>query len=292
MKYLDFWLSITILLQFISRSISAPYLERSSILAIIRNGDLDRMNAIIFETPVIIMKFEANLWILALKSFINDPAPTQTRFRILEILWENLQNKNEKDDGLTPLLCTVIFGNERTVKLVVGKSDIDDVDENENTALIHAIRLGFIDVVHILVENGADVNVTNLENETALHFACRLEDPVQRESVIKLLLENWAEVSSLYEPFKLNISKNEYEYDRKKFTNRRLEILNGLNAGKYDDNDENKYKYKLIRNYTMDEILILRLIKDKKMTEELYRMGIALALVAVFFASLSINTFH
>lgn len=300
MKYLDCWLSVTILLQLISRSFASPTLFRirnGQLLSAIRMGNLEQMQEIILETPDMIEKFEANFWIMALKGFTLNP--NEERFIILENLWGRLVNKNENQNGLTPLLCTIYFGNERAVQLVLGKSEIDAVDENGNTALIEAFRLGFIGIARTLIENGADVNIVNLDKETALHFACQLEDPVTRELGIKLLLENCAEVSSLYKSYQLNIL-NISRNNIKKITNRHLKMLN---EEKYDDDVadydyecfQNKSKLKLehIRNYNMDEILIMRLIMDKNMTEELesFKMGLAV-LATILFASVSAYTFN
>ena len=297
MKYLGCWLSITILLQLISRSFAAPTslkIRNGQLLSAIRTGNLEQMQDIILETPDMIEKFEANFWIMALKSFTFNP--NEERYLILENLWEGLANKNENQNGLTPLFCSVYFGNRWAVRLVLGKSDIDAVDQNGNTALIEAIRLGFIGIAEILIENGADVNIVNFEKETALHVACRLEDPVTRELGMKLLLENCAEVFLLYKPYQLKISRTEM----KKFKNLHKKILKRLNEEIYDDVSdvdykwfENKSKLKLeyIRNYNMDQILIMRLIMANKMTEEFFKMGLA-ALATIFFASVSAYTFH
>lgn len=270
MNLLDCWLSLTILFQLITSSLAAPpfpfvtRLRRGQIISAIRLGNVQEMEEIALEFPELIETFEVNFWMMALKSLTADV--NERRFRIFEILWVGLVDKYESKEGLTPLLCAVYFGNERAVELVLRKSDLDAVDEEGNTALIQAIRMGSIGIAQTLIENGAEVNINNIDNDTALHFACRLKNSRKRELAIKLLLDNWAEVSSLYKPFKLKFSR----CDIKKISDPNI----------------------LHQNFNMDELMLLRLIMDKKMMDELWALRLALKMIpaTLIFVSVSACT--
>jgi len=42
-----------------------------------------------------------------------------------------------------------------------------------NTPLHKAAQFGYISIIQLLIENGADVNASNNEGETALHYAMK-----------------------------------------------------------------------------------------------------------------------
>ncbi len=51
--------------------------------------------------------------------------------------------------------------------------DVDDTDNDGNTALIIAASLGKVNFIHFLIDHGADVNGKNYNGETALHRAAQ-----------------------------------------------------------------------------------------------------------------------
>lgn len=67
------------------------------------------------------------------------------------------------------LIAAVASGHIPTVKRIISKGvDINETDEDGNTALIWAASLGQTAIVKLLLENGADVNIRNNYNDTAL----------------------------------------------------------------------------------------------------------------------------
>lgn len=57
--------------------------------------------------------------------------------------------------------------------------------------ILHILFTGDSRLVRILIENGADVNLENGDNETALHIAT----VIGREEIVELLVKNNAEVN-------------------------------------------------------------------------------------------------
>ena len=74
------------------------------------------------------------------------------------------------------------------------KSLIETKDKENNTALILASKFGYIEVVKILIENGADINAKDNGGTTALMNASTEDDYINYE-ICKLLIENGANVN-------------------------------------------------------------------------------------------------
>lgn len=67
------------------------------------------------------------------------------------------------------LIAAVASGHVTSVKRLINKGiDINERDEDGNTALIWAASLGHTAIVKLLLKNGADVNIKNNYNHTAL----------------------------------------------------------------------------------------------------------------------------
>ena len=70
---------------------------------------------------------------------------------------------------------------------------INDADENGDTALMYAVQNNNIELVRLLLENGADVNIENEQAETALHYAAEQQVNLQ---ILELLLNRGADPNS------------------------------------------------------------------------------------------------
>lgn len=67
------------------------------------------------------------------------------------------------------LIAAVSSGHIPSVRRLINKGiDINERDEDGNTALIWAASLGYTTIVKLLLENGADVNIRNNYDRTAL----------------------------------------------------------------------------------------------------------------------------
>jgi len=112
--------------------------------------------------------------------------------KVFDLLLEHGANVNARDDeGVTVLMYAANMGNVRAAKILLENgANINDVSNAGQTALIIAAARGF-DIVNLLLEYGADVNVKGADNETALMSAVILGS----EDTIKILLDKGADVA-------------------------------------------------------------------------------------------------
>ena len=81
---------------------------------------------------------------------------------------ENTRDLNAEDDtGMIPIIYASSNGFIDIVKLLVDKGACVNV-ESDTVALIEASKYGYIDIVKFLVEKGADVDYESIESTTAL----------------------------------------------------------------------------------------------------------------------------
>ncbi|ESN91081.1 hypothetical protein HELRODRAFT_182236 [Helobdella robusta] len=100
-------------------------------------------------------------------------------------------HRKTEEDSRTIDMSSVMKQNNPEENL--GASLIQEVDEEGYTALHYAARYNQIDVMKLLVENGADVNVKQKQDEVCpLHLACRYNG----YDAVKFLLEQQAELNS------------------------------------------------------------------------------------------------
>lgn len=122
-----------------------------------------------------------------------------------DILWE------------TPLHIAVKVQNTQVLEYIIDQLKMDELTKNENTisdlingrntkgetSFFTAIRNGNLNIIRLLIKNGADVNVSNYEGETPLsiEYDKIIEKVYNKETtspsldLIKILLENDAAIS-------------------------------------------------------------------------------------------------
>ncbi|KAJ5106974.1 hypothetical protein N7456_003649 [Penicillium angulare] len=90
----------------------------------------------------------------------------------------------QDNDGWAPLHLSVVGGHPKTTRcLLESESDQDPSTEKENqirkqihkssAVLALATKANFVDIVHLLVDAGVDINYQDEQGETALHVAAR-----------------------------------------------------------------------------------------------------------------------
>jgi len=94
-----------------------------------------------------------------------------------------------KCDNMSAFLIAIFQNNLYIAKKIYKKMhNINDVDKNNNTALIIASKYGYIDIVKYLLQNGASINHQNKNKYTALIYAASYNHP----SIVEELINNYA----------------------------------------------------------------------------------------------------
>ncbi|XP_060576516.1 uncharacterized protein LOC132733823 isoform X21 [Ruditapes philippinarum] len=112
---------------------------------------------------------------------------------VVEALLEWNARVNVGDNqGKTPLMKAIECNQEKCVKLLLEhKVDINVTDKDKNTALHLAVKEGNTAMVALLVRYGAKVNVKNKDGRTPLILS--VQDPSKRDEPTRILLENGAD---------------------------------------------------------------------------------------------------
>lgn len=106
-------------------------------------------------------------------------------YKILRVLVENGANIH----NIKALITAVDHKNKKIVYYLLDKGiNVNEKDENGNTALIVAVINNFFDMAGILIENNADVNLANMSEETPLKIAKK----TQKNSIAEYLILNGA----------------------------------------------------------------------------------------------------
>jgi len=102
----------------------------------------------------------------------------------------NKKDNSEPQQTALGYACSGKMAHASKVKLLIDKgAKVKD----DPTLLFHAVRTGKADVVRTLIENGANVNFSNIQGETPLWLAIDKVNNEFNHDVIKLLLDNNAD---------------------------------------------------------------------------------------------------
>jgi ankyrin repeat protein len=82
-------------------------------------------------------------------------------------------------------------GDLKKVKYYVSNRNVNNIDDSKTTPLMHASALGYIEIVKVLVENNANLNLQNIHGYTALIRACINNHP----EIIIYLIEKGANIN-------------------------------------------------------------------------------------------------
>ena len=177
---------------------------------------------------------------------------------MLKILLEKNVNVNVQDftNELTPLMYSMIMNDNEMFDLLIDKTDISLQDINGNNILhyiIHEKNYGFIDRI---LENGIDLNVSNIHGSLPLHL---LLDDLDNSSnnIDKFNFKYFIENTNLNIQdndgnsnflllCKNNLWKKLKDVKVQKFYNYLLKNKEGINALKYINEEDQDEFYKLI----------------------------------------------
>ena len=92
----------------------------------------------------------------------------------------------------TPLMYASRFGNLEIVQILLQNgANIDHKGMYGKTPLMQACRYEYLDIVKLLLQNGANIHEKDDHNETSIFYACR----VGNLEIVKFLLENGANIN-------------------------------------------------------------------------------------------------
>lgn len=107
------------------------------------------------------------------------------------LLKYDLNINDQNNNGFTPLHIITQKGNLEIVNLLIDKGALLDIKSNYgNTALHYAIQNKYEDVSKLLIDKGADVNIVNNQNVYPIHRAI----DISSISIVKHLVENGADL--------------------------------------------------------------------------------------------------
>ena len=136
------------------------------------------------------------------------------RFVIKYLLEFGADTSVVSKDGKSLFIHASINGSLHIIKYLIENDIVNDlncVDKNFDTPLIHAVRSKNVDVIKYLIEKGADVNYTNINDESALTVACYGRITTKNLKIIQYLIDYGANINKIYN-FKNN---SNYYYYRK-----------------------------------------------------------------------------
>jgi ankyrin repeat protein len=83
----------------------------------------------------------------------------------------------QSNEGETPLHHAVRARNRRAIELLVSRRAVLDLpNQDGDTPLLLALKLGYDEIAAMLIKNGADTNVRNKQGLSALHYAVTPSD--------------------------------------------------------------------------------------------------------------------
>ena len=139
---------------------------------------------------IIIILFVFGGYGFAQQKSVFDIARSGTMIEIEQLYKEKPNCLNEVNEhGFSPLILACYKGNTNVARFLIEKKSNLDYVSDEGTALMAAVVRGKTDLVQLLLENGANPNLTNLQGTTALMYATQFKNV----ELVKLLLQHKAD---------------------------------------------------------------------------------------------------
>lgn len=151
---------------------------QKDIFDVARNGSLEELKGLINGNPDIInARNENGHTPLILASYSKNN-------EVALFLIDSVEDVNAKSSEGSPLMASVVKGNTEIVKALLDKGANPDVKDTSNvTALVFATMFKSIDIVELLVKANADKSIKDIRGYTALDYAKMIKE----ERLINLL---------------------------------------------------------------------------------------------------------
>ena len=105
---------------------------------------------------------------------------------------------NKQDgDNRTPLLMACMNGHSEVAMLLIQNgANINISDNKRMTPLLYACKYNLSQVAILLMERGADIHACDRNNWSPLHWACLLDNPMVMTSLLKRGADVYARIST------------------------------------------------------------------------------------------------
>lgn len=145
---------------------------------------------------------------------------TAIQFKYLDIAWYLIKHgantntyyfrDSEKKEisGSTLMQASLTYDIDLVEYIIKHGSDVNHSDYNRNTALHFVCRTGCLEIAELLVKNGAKINIWSKEGLTPLMEAIEFNNP----HIVKFLVENGADYSGVAMDFAKRHDKETYKY--------------------------------------------------------------------------------
>ncbi|KAJ5067903.1 ankyrin repeat-containing protein [Anaeramoeba ignava] len=129
---------------------------------------------------------------------LNFALENKNSLEMIQLLISKGANPNSTDKKQKNALHSAILNKcelEIIEFLINSKIEINSIDDEKKTALDYSINIqreNQMEIVKLLVENGADVNIATHQSKYPLHFACQIENSFE---IVKFLVEKGADIN-------------------------------------------------------------------------------------------------
>jgi ankyrin repeat protein len=165
--------------------IDTKFLNHTALMLAAEKGHADTVQVLLAKGADPNIRHEDGYTALTLASCNNAPHTD-----VINVLLEHGADPDvlPKDQYSSALFCATRSGNEDLVKTLLDKhADPNIQGLYDRTPLMWAANKGYTKIVQMLLENGAKVNITTNNKETALSFAQRGEQEANRDTIVKML---------------------------------------------------------------------------------------------------------
>lgn len=165
--------------------IDTKFLNHTALMLAAEKGHADTVQVLLAKGADPNIRHDDGYTALTLASCNNAP-----HIDVINVLLEHGADPDvlPTDQYSSALFCATRSGNEDLVKTLLDKQADPNIQGlYDRTPLMWAALKGYTNIVQMLLENGAKVNISTNNKETALTFAQRGEQEAKRDTIVKML---------------------------------------------------------------------------------------------------------